>query len=77
MNLELQEVPVESYADVWSREDLVVVQSDSVPGLETNAPALGLLDRGYFFGDVFGALVDLDAVELGPIAGDPGGVARV
>ena len=29
------------------------------------------------FGDVFRLLIDLDAVELGPIAGDSGGVARV
>lgn len=50
---------------------------DSVPGLEAYAPALGLLAWGDLFGDVFSALVDLDAVEPGPIAGDPGGVARV
>ena len=77
MNLELQEVPADTYANVWSRENLVVMQRNSVPGLQANAPALGF---GYcidLFGDVFRALVDLNAVELGPIAGDPGGVARV
>lgn len=50
---------------------------DSVPGLEAYAPALGLLAWGDLFGDVFSALVDLDAVEPGPIAGDPGGTKRL
>ena len=53
------------------------MQRDSISGLKPYAPALGLLDSGDFFGDVFSALVDLNAVELRPIAGDPGGVARV
>ena len=42
MNLELQEVPADTYANVWSRENLVVMQRNSVPGLQANAPALGL-----------------------------------
>ena len=49
----------------------------SVPGLQSYAPALWFLVRVDFFCDVFGALVDLDAVELRPISRDPGGVARV
>ena len=53
------------------------MQRNSVPGLEPYAPAFGLLDWCDFFGDVFCALVDLNAVELRPIARDPGGVAWV
>ena len=53
------------------------MQRNSVPGLQADAPALGLGGLLHFFGDVFRCLVYLDAVELGPIAGDPSGVARV
>lgn len=67
----------ESYTDVWNKGNLVIMQRNSIPGLNAYAPAFGLLDWGDFFGDEFCALVDLDAVELRPIAGDPGGVARV
>lgn len=56
---------------------MAVMYRDSVPSLDPYAPALGLLVWGDLFGDVFSALVDLDAVELRPIARDPGGVARV
>ena len=57
--------------------DLSVVQRDSIPYLKSYSPALGLDGHLDLFGDVFSLLVDMDAVELGPIAGDPGGVARV
>ena len=53
------------------------MQRDSIPGLQADSPALGLDGHLDLLGDVFSPLVDLDAVELGPIAGDPGGVARV
>ena len=49
----------------------------SVPGLQSYSPALGFGGHLDLFGDVLGLLIDMDAVELGPIAGDPGGVARV
>ena len=70
MNLELQEAPADTYANVWSRENLVVMQRNSVPGLQADAPALGF---GYcldLFCDVFGSLVDMDAIELGTVAGE-------
>ena len=49
----------------------------SVPGLQSYSPALWFGGHLDLFGDVLGLLIDMDAVELGPIAGDPGGVARV
>lgn len=61
----------------WGSENLTVVQRDSIPCLKSYSPALGLGDRLDLFGDEFPLLVDSDAVELGPIAGDPSGVARV
>ena len=67
----------ESHTDIRGREELTVVQRDSIPCLKSYSPALWLGDRLDFFGDVFRCLVDSDAVELGPIAGDPGGVAKV
>lgn len=67
--LELQQVPTYPYADIRSREDLVVVQRNSVPGLVPYAPALGLLDWSDLFDDVFRALEELDTVELRPIVG--------
>ncbi len=51
--------------------DLSVVQRDSIPCLKSYSPALWLGDRLDFFGDVFRSMVDMDAVELGPIARDP------
>ena len=56
--------------------DLSVVQRDSIPCLKSYSPALWLGDRLDFFGDVFRCLVDSDAVELGPIAGDRIGSLR-
>ena len=53
------------------------MQRDSIPCLKSYSPALGFCDHLDFFGDVFRLPVDPDAVELGPIAGDPSGVARV
>ena len=66
----------ESHTDIRGREELPVVQRDSIPCLKSYSPALGLGISLDFFGDVFRLLIDPDAVELGPIAGDPGGVAR-
>ena len=56
---------------------MLVAETDSIPSLQAYAPALGLGGHLDLFGDVLCLLVDLNAVELGPIAGDPGGVARV
>ena len=67
----------ESNANIRGREDLTFMQRNPIPCLQADAPALGLDDRLDFFGDVFPLLVDMDAVELGQIARDPGGVARV
>lgn len=75
--LECQEVPADADADIWSRIDLRIVQRDSIPCLKSYSPALGLDSHLDLFGDVFSLLVDLDAVELRTIAGDPGSVARV
>lgn len=55
--------------------DLYAAQSHTLP--VGRFPALWLGDRLDFFGDVFPLLVDMDAVEVGPVAGYPGGVARV
>ena len=53
------------------------MQRNPIPCLQADALALGLGDRLDFFGDEFGALVDMNTVELWPIARDPSGVARV
>ena len=63
--MELQEVPADTYANVWRRLNLSVVQRDSIPGLQADSPALGLDGHLDLLGDVFSPLVDLDAVELG------------
>ena len=67
----------ESHTNIRGREELTVVQRDSIPCLKSYSPALGLGGHLDLFGDVFRCLVYLDTVELGQIAVDPGSVAKV
>lgn len=58
------------YSNVWSWLNLTFMQRNPIPCLQADSPTFWLLDWCDLFGDVFGSLEDLNAVELGPISGE-------
>lgn len=69
----------ETYADVGCWFDLIVADGDAVAGLESDGESwrLGLVSNGGCVGNCCCLRVYLNAVELGTVAGDPGGVGGV